>query len=116
VSQLKDHIPQLLDDLCRTLEDAFNQEVKERARWRAATHGHIRWQERYDISQLIREISDLRIVLIHHFAEFQDARLPHFNGELGRFAMVVLHSFCDRLIRISVEQFIATTNTIQRPG
>jgi hypothetical protein len=116
VAQLKDHIPQLLDDLSRTLEDAFNQEVKERTRWRAATHGHIRWEARYDISQLILEISDLRTVLIHHLAEFQDTRIPNFNGELGEFAMVVLHSFCDRLIQISVEQFIATSKTTQPPS
>jgi hypothetical protein len=116
VTQLKDHIPQILDDLSRTLEHAFNQEIKERANWRAAIHGQVRWEERYDISQLIREISDLRTVLIHHLAEFHDARIPNFNGELGLFAMVVLHSFLDRLIRISVEQFIATSNTTDRPG
>ncbi len=114
--QLKDHIPQLLDDLCRTLEDAFNQEVKDRARWRAAMHGQIRWEERYDISQLVREISDLRTVLIGHLSQFQDARITNFNGELGLFAMVVLHAFLDRVIRISVEQFIATSNTTGRPG
>jgi len=114
MAQLRDHIPQILDDLSLTLEDAFNQEIKDSARWRAATHGHIRWEECYDISQLILEISDLRTVLIHHLAEFQDARIPHFNGELGQFTMVVLHSYCDRIIRISVEQFIATGNITKR--
>ena len=116
VTQLKDHIPQLLDDLTRTLEDALSQEVKDRAKWRAASHGQIRWKERYDISQLIREISGLRTVLIYHLAEFHDTRNPNFNGESGLFAMIVLHSFLDRLIRISVEQFIATSNTTERPG
>lgn len=116
LAQLKDHIPQLLDDLSRTLEDAFNHDVKKGTKWRAATHGHIRWEGRYDISQLILEISDLRTVLIHHLAEFQDARIPNLNGRLEQFAVVVLHSFCDLLIRISVEQFIATSNTTQRPG
>ncbi len=116
LAQLKDHIPQLLDDLSWTLEDAFNHDVKKRAKWRAATHGHIRWEASYDISQLILEISDLRTVLIHHLAEFQDARIPNLNGRLAQFAVVVLHSFCDLLIRISVEQFIATSNTTQRPG
>ena len=112
--QLKDHIPQLLDDLVRTLEDAHSQEVKDRAGWRAATHGHIRWEEHYDISQLILEIADLRTVLIHHLAEFHDTRVPNFNGEPGQFAIIVLHSYFDRLIRISVEQFIATGKTTQR--
>ncbi len=116
VTQLKDHIPQILDDLSRTLEDAFSQEVKERANWRAAIHGQVRWQQHFDISQLIREISGLRTVLISHLAEFHDARIPNFNGELGLFAMVILHSFLDRLIRISVEQFVASNNTTERPG
>lgn len=115
LAQLKDHIPQILDDLSRTLEDAFNQEVKDRAAWRAATHGHGRWEQCYDIAQLIREIGDLRTVLLYHMAEFHDERIPNFHGELGLFAMVVLHSFFDRLIRISVEQFLATGRTIQRP-
>src|SRR5262245_23311537 len=63
LTQLNDHIPQILDDLNRTLCDAFNQEIKERAAWRAASHGHIRWEQRYDISQLIREIADLRTIV-----------------------------------------------------
>ena len=116
VVQLKDHIPLVLDDLSRTLEDAFNQEVKERAKWRAATHGQVRWEQRFDISQLVRELSALRIVLINHLAEFQDDRIPNFNGESGLFAMVVLHSFVDQLLRISVEQFIATGNTTAPPA
>ena len=115
-AQLKDHIPEILDDLSRTLEDAFNQEVKDRAKWRAAIHGKIRWEQRFDISQLIRELSGLRTVLISHLAEFHDARVANFHGELGLFAMVVLHSFLDRLIRISVEQFIANSNTPERRG
>ena len=115
LAQLKDHIPQILDDLSRTLEDAFSQEIKDRAAWRAATHGHGRWEQCYDIAQLIREIGDLRTVLLYHMAEFHDERIPAFQGELGLFAMVVLHSFFDRLIRISVEQFLATGRTIQRP-
>jgi RsbT co-antagonist protein rsbRD N-terminal domain len=111
VTQLKDHIPQILDELSRTLEDAFNQEIKQRAAWHAATHAQIRWQQSYDISQLIREISDLRAVLIYQLAEFHDERIPNFGGQLGLFAMVVLHSFFDRLIRIAVEQFSSTEKT-----
>ena len=106
LTQLKDHIPQLLDDLNRTLDDALNPEVKAKVAGRAATHGYLRWQQNYDISQLIREISDLRTVMIHHLAEFHDERVTTNNGERGVFAMVVLHSFFDKMIRISVEEFI----------
>ena len=113
--QLQDHVPQILDDLNRSLSEALGPEIKERSAWRAATHAQLRWEQHYDISQLIREIADLRRVLIYHLAEFHDDRAPSFNGRLGVFAMVVVHSFCDRIIRIAVEQFLATSRTVQRP-
>jgi len=111
MTELKDHVPQILDDLSRTLEDAFNQQVKDRAGWRAATHGRLRMEQRYNIAQVIREISDLRTVLIYQLAEFHDERIPSFTGQLGLFAMVALHSYFDRLIRIAVEQFITPYNS-----
>lgn len=114
LAQLQDHIPQILDDLNHTLNDAFSLEIKTRAAWRASTHGQIRWQQKYDISQLIREIGDLRTVLIYHLAEYHEERVPNFNGEAGLFAMIVVHSFFDRIIRISVDQFIAASRIIQR--
>jgi hypothetical protein len=115
LKQLQDHIPQILDDLNSTLNDAFNLEIKTRAAWRAASHGQIRWQQDYDISQLIREISDLRAVLIYHLVDFHEERITNFNGEAGLFAMIVVHSFFDRLIRISVEEFAAYSRIIQKP-
>jgi hypothetical protein len=91
--QLEDHIPQILDDLSRALDEAFHQQIKNRIAWRAAIHGQVRWQQNYDMPQIIREISDLRTVLICHLAEFNDKRMPDLNGELGLFATVVVHSF-----------------------
>jgi hypothetical protein len=116
LGQVKDHVPQILDELNQTLCDAFNPQIKERAAWSAANHGYLRWQQHYDISQVVHEFASLRTVLICHLAEFQDERAPHFNGKLGRFATVVLHSFFDRLIRYSVDQFVATSTVMKRPG
>ncbi len=112
--QLKDHVPQILDDLNATLSDTANQDLKERAAFRAAIHGQIRWKQHYDISQVIREIADLRTILIYHLAEFSDARGPSLNRRLGVFSTVVVHAFLDRIIRISVEQFLATARTLNR--
>jgi hypothetical protein len=114
--QLKDHVPQILDELNRTLDDAFSREIHERAAWHAAAHGHLRWHQHYDIAQLIREISSLRMVLIYRLAEFQDKHCANYSAEIGLFAMVVVHSFFDRMMRISVEQFVATGQVIKRPN
>ena len=115
LNQLKDHLPQILDELNQTLCDAFNPQIKERAAWSAANHGYLRWQQHYNISQLIREFATLRTVLIYHVAEFHDAQTPNFNGKSGLFAMVVLHTYFDRLIRYSVDQFVGTSTVIKRP-
>jgi hypothetical protein len=114
-SQLKDHLPQLLDELNQTLCDAFNPQIQERAATNAANHGYLRWLQHYDISQIILEFASLRAVLIYHVAEFHDEQTPNYNGKSGLFAMVVLHSYFDRLIRYSVDQYVATSTVIKRP-
>ncbi|HTH50175.1 MAG TPA: RsbRD N-terminal domain-containing protein [Candidatus Limnocylindria bacterium] len=115
LSQLRDHVPEILDDLNRTLNDAFDHQTKEHSARFAAYHGHMRWEQRYDIAQLIREIGALRMVLIHHLVEFQEVRAPESAGKPGLFAMVVVHTFFDRMIRLSVEQFLATSKVVQHP-
>jgi hypothetical protein len=115
LTQLKDHIPQILEDLNHTLNDAFDLEIKTRATWRAAAHGQVRWEQDYDIAQLISEIGDLRCILISHLSEYHEERDHKLNGEAGVFAMIVVHSFLDFLIRISVDQFIAFSQIVQKP-
>ena len=104
--QLRDHTPQILSGLTQTLSNAFNPQLMFDTAYEAATHGHMRWEARYDVAQVLREISHLRARLIYHVAEFQE-QAPAFTGSLSLFAMVVVHSYFDRLMRISVESFIA---------
>ncbi len=104
--QLRDHIPKILSGLSRTLCDASNQELAQDTAYDAAMHGQIRWKQHYGISQLLREIGHLRVTLIQRLIEFQ-GQTPDFCGPPGLFATVVVHSYFDRLIRVSVEQFLA---------
>jgi len=105
-TQLTDHIPQLMDDLNDTLYHAFSEDINERSAWTAATHGHIRWQEGYDLSELLREMGDLRLAILPLLHEFQ-GRNANAPGIL--LAMIVVHRFLDDSIRTSVEQFIAAS-------
>jgi len=110
--QLIDHVPQLLDDLNHTLCNAFSEDVKQQASWTAAIHGQMRWKEGYDISELLREMRDLRLVLIPYVIEFQEQH-PEAGGAKNLFAMNVLHGFLDDSMRTSVEQFLTTGEHIQ---
>jgi len=40
--QLRDDLPQILDNLALVLSDAFNQDLKQEAVWVAASHGFLR--------------------------------------------------------------------------
>jgi RsbT co-antagonist protein rsbRD N-terminal domain len=107
-AQLTDHIPGILTDLSLTLCEGYSQELAQDVAYTAAMHGQIRWQQDYDVSQLLREIGHLRTTLIHQLIEFQK-HMPDLGGARGMFATVIVHSFLDRLMRGSVEEFVAIT-------
>ena len=104
--QLTDHIPELLTSLSLTLCEAYDQELARDITYTAAMHGQIRWQQDYDISELLREIGHLRTVLIHQLIEFQ-TNTPGLGDAPREVATVIVHSYLDKLMRRSVEQFVA---------
>ena len=112
-SELKDHLPQLLDQLAQTLTKLPNCDIPEEAAWTAASHGDIRWKQQFDVSEVLREFAHLREMLIYHFVEFQ-RRNPEFNGAFCLLETIVLHRFLDETMRISVEQYLATGKRSKR--
>jgi len=105
--QLRDHIPQIIAGLSQMLCQAFNQELIQDTSYEAAIHAHLRFKEHADVSQLLREIAHLRATLIYHMAAFQE-HTEGSSGALGLFGMVVVHAYLDRIMRVSVEQFLAS--------
>ena len=103
--QLKDHLPAILDSLSDTLREAFSQGIKEEGLWKAAKHGHIRWKQDCNISELIREFALLRTVLIQHLVEFQESH-QQFGGVGWLFGMTVVHGYLDDAIRASAEEYV----------
>ena len=103
-TQLRDDLPQILDNLVMVLNDAFSKDLKQEAAWTAAGHGYTRWKEHYDISELLREFAHLRSILVRHFLEFQD--LHQATGASWLIAATVVHRYLDDAIRSSVEQYL----------
>lgn len=109
--QLRDHLPQLFEDLSDTLRDAFSKDVKAEAAHTAARHGEHRWTEGYDLSELIREFAHVRTAFITHLIEFEEHH-SDFGAAARAFAHVTFHRFFDDAIRNSVETFQGE----QQPG
>jgi hypothetical protein len=106
-TQLRDDLPQILDNLAMVLNDAFNKDLKQEAASIAASHGYLRWKDHYDISELLLEFAHLRSILVRHLLEFQG--LHQATGASWLFAATVVHRYLDDAIRSSVEQYVAIT-------
>lgn len=93
-SQLKDHLPQLFDDLTETLRRYGSAPVAEQAEEDAETHGAVRWQQGYDIAELLREIKHLRSILIYHLNIFGETN-EEFGVASRIFVSSTIHQFLD---------------------
>lgn len=106
--QLRENVSHLLENMSEVMANASSEDVQERANWTAAVHGQTRHQAGYDISELLRELRDLRLTLIPHVVEFEE-RHPEIGAARKISARSSMHRFLDDTMRIAVEQFIATS-------
>lgn len=104
-TQLEDHVPELLQELAKMLTAPWNQGQAEKAEAVAETHGACRWEQGYDLPELLRELAQFRSVLIRHIFEFE-LNEPDFSSEIRSLAFDKLHLLLDNLISASIKQFV----------
>src|SRR5690242_6015072 len=75
-TQFYDHIPAILDDLARRLGEPDSASTTGPRRDEAAAHGLQRWQQGYDLREVIREWGHLQLCL---GAELDSYELGHPN-------------------------------------
>ena len=102
--ELRDHIPNMFDDLVEMLRHSDKQSTG-RAEDHARVHGHYRLTQGYELSELLREIALARLVFTNHIVAFEE-RTPAFDSEAERFALRTIHEFFDNLARESVKRFV----------
>lgn len=104
-NQLKDHIPHLFDDLAATLRHYGSEVVAEKSEDDAETHGETRWQQGYELTELLRETKHLRTVLIYHLLAFEELN-PDFGMVPRLFAISTLHQFVDDMAIDATAEFV----------
>ena len=102
---LKDHLPQLFNDLTETLRRYGSEPVAEQSEKDAETHGAVRWQQGYDVAELLREIKHLRAILIYHLSVFEETN-QEFGMGARLFVASTLHRFLDELGIDATTQFL----------
>jgi hypothetical protein len=106
-NQLRDHLPRLFDDLADTLRSYGSETVAEQAAKDAGRHGAERWQQGYDVAEVLRETMHLRAVFIYHLLIFEESNAD-FGMAARLFANAAVHRFLDEIAIAATEQFLTS--------
>lgn len=109
---LKNHMPQILDDLIATLRRYGCETVAGQAVKDAEEHGATRLQQGYGLAEMLRELKLLRTVLIYHLGLFEDTY--HEHGMAARlFITTTLHGFVDEMVIDATAEYLWSIPCLQ---
>lgn len=109
---LKNHLPQIFDDLIDTLRRYGCEVVAGQAVKDAEEHGNTRLQQGYELPEMLRELKLLRAVLIYHMRAFED--LHPDDGMAARvFTSTTLHAFLDEMAIDATKEYLESQLSLQ---
>src|SRR5215210_709186 len=100
--QLVDHIPQIVEELHETL-GAGNGETPAPTEGRE--HGRQRWRQGYELKEVVRELTLLRVTLVEFIELYRGALPPRPPEELTR-SFHRINVFMDDEIYRTVEAYL----------
>src|SRR4051812_29156250 len=103
--QLVDHLPELCHELGSILKRPDVPEIRDRAARDASAHGRKRWQQGYNLAELIREICLIRNDVIDVWLEVFERESHSFDQESRGVICRMVQRFFDDLISESTVQF-----------
>lgn len=106
LEQVRDHLPHLFDDLTETLSRYGSKVVAEQAEKDGEEHGSARWQQGFELPEMLRELMHLRSILIHRLGLFESNN-EDFGAAARLFVTTTLHGFLDRMGINATEQFLS---------
>jgi signal transduction histidine kinase len=115
--QLVDHLPELCHELGSILKRPDVPAIRDQAARDASAHGRKRWQQGYNLAQLIREVCLIRNDVIDVWLQVFERESNAFNpGSRGLICKMVQRFFDDLVIESTVQfasEQIADAQTIQ---
>ena len=114
--QLVDHLPELCHELGSILKRPDVPAIRDQAARDAGAHGRKRWQQGYNLAQLIREVCLIRNDVIDVWLEVFERESDTCDGESRGLICKMVQRFFDDLVVESTVQFaseqIAEAQTI----
>ena len=109
---LKNHLPQIFDDLTETLRRSGSGNVAEQSVMDAEEHGATRMQQGYELPEMLRELKHLRAILIYHLLVFEKKN-PDNDMAARLFASTTLHGFLDEMAIDATEEYLWSKMSLQ---
>jgi hypothetical protein len=100
--QLIDHVPQIVEELRRALSDPY---ADPRALEEGKEHGRQRWQQGYELKEVVRELTLLRATLMEFLEQYRAALPSQKPEQLTRFYHRI-NGFMDEEIYKTVEAYL----------
>ena len=100
--QLVDHIPQIVEELHDALGEASVQAL---ALTKGREHGRQRWRQGYELKEVVRELTLLRVTLVEFIELYRGALPPRPTEELTR-SFHRINVFMDDEIYRTVEAYL----------
>ena len=107
--QLVDHIPQIVEELQDALAER-REEVPMLSE--AREHGRQRWRQGYELKEVVRELTLLRITLVEFIEHYRGALPPRPPEELTR-SFHRINVFMDDEIYRTVEAYLDASRNPQ---
>jgi signal transduction histidine kinase len=105
--QLLDHIPAILDAFekqLRIAQSPSDVHAGDAVHESAAAHGLLRWQQGYDLKEVIRELDKLNACVVAELARFSTANASVSHNDMAR-AYALWAKLCARAVEESVNQY-----------
>jgi hypothetical protein len=99
--QLVDHVPQIVEELRLALAGVADEHTLRQGR----EHGRQRWQQGYELKEVVRELTLLRATLLEFFDRYRGALRSHTADELSH-SYRKLNIFIDDEIYKTVEAYL----------
>jgi hypothetical protein len=113
--QVRDHIPQLIDDLTGTLDRYGSEVVADQAEKDGEEHGFARWEQGFELPEMLRELMHLRAILIHRLGLFE-SKNEDFGMVARLFVTTTLHRFIDHMAINATERFMEQASRETKTG
>jgi len=109
---LKNHLPEIYDDLTNTLRLYGSEAVAEQSVKDAGEHGVARLRQGYELPEMLRELMHLRAILNYHLRQFEDLH-AEFGLASRLFISTTLHRFIDEMMIDATEEYLWSQLSLQ---